>query len=293
MMLVFGGGGQLGGALRALAAETGAALSAPPRALADIADPAQVEAALAAARPGIVVNAAGYTAVDRAEREPDAAMRANALGPAVLARACANRGLPLIHISTDYVFDGAKTGPYVETDPIAPIGVYGRSKAEGETAVRAAHEQHVILRTSWVYGVYGANILKTILKLAAERDELRFVDDQRGCPTSTRDLAVAIFRTADAIRNGAAHWGVYHFAGEGATTWRGFAEHAAAAQERHTGRKVTVTPIRTQDFPALAQRPANSALDSSLFARVYGVRARPWREAVDEAVDTLFGGRGE
>src|SRR5262249_52287125 len=157
-------------------------------------EPTAVRRAIADSRPSLVVNAAAYTAVDRAEGEVEAARRANALGPAVVAKACADAGIPLIHISTDYVFDGGKRTPYRENDAIAPLGVYGRTKAEGEAAVRELQPYHVILRTAWLYGLDGRNFLKTIMRLAAERDELRVVADQHGSPTAAVDLADAILR---------------------------------------------------------------------------------------------------
>ena len=196
MILVFGGNGQLGRELTRASAARQIPLTALSRAQADISDRTAVHAAFASQRPSLVVNAAAYTKVDLAETEPEAARQGNELGPAIVGDACAAAGVPLVHISTDYVFDGRKLGAYVEGDPIAPIGAYGRSKAAGERAVRQATAQHLIMRTSWVYGEFGQNFLKTMLRLATTRDELRVVDDQRGCPTSTRDLADAILRIA-------------------------------------------------------------------------------------------------
>jgi len=288
MILVFGSGGQLGQELISRAGASGVSLTGLTRAQADIADPADVEKALSDLRPSLVVNAGAYTKVDRAEAEEAEAFRANAGGPETLALACAAAGLPLIHISTDYVFDGTKAGAYREDDPIAPLGVYGRSKAAGEDLIRRHLPQHVILRTSWVYGVYGANFLKTILRLAAERDELRIVADQRGCPTSTADLASAILTAAQRIRTGEALYGTYHFAGAGATTWYGFACRIVEAQKPSTGRSPRVVPIETKDYPTPARRPANSELDSSRFGQTFGYTARSWSEAVDEAVAQLL-----
>jgi dTDP-4-dehydrorhamnose reductase len=253
----------------------------------DIADDKAVRESLASARPLLVVNAAAYTKVDAAESEPEAARIANVEGPRVLAREAARAGLPIVHLSTDYVFDGTKTGPYVETDPVAPLGVYGRTKAEGEEAVRAGNPRHLVLRTSWVYGRFGRNILKTVLKLAAEREELRFVADQRGCPTCTRDLAEAILAIAPSVAAGDAAWGVYHLAGSGATTWHGFVSHAVAEQARFTGRRPLVAAIATAEYPTPARRPANSELDSGAFAAAFGWRAPSWRERVAETVAAL------
>jgi dTDP-4-dehydrorhamnose reductase len=282
MIAVLGGNGQLGRELARRAATDGVALTAFERSAVDIADQDAVAHALDTVRPSLVVNAAAYTKVDLAEQEIAAAERGNVLGPQVLARACAVAGLPLVHISTDYIFDGQKSGPYVESDPVAPLGVYGRTKADGEAAVREALAQHVILRTAWVYGEFGHNFLKTIVRLAGERDELRIVADQRGCPTSTRDLARAILSIAPRLIAGEQVWGTYHFVGTGTTTWHGFAARIVAAQAPLTGRRPQVTAIATADYPTPARRPANSAFDCARFADVFDLRARPWGDEVDE-----------
>lgn len=288
MILVFGGNGQLGQELTRCAAGRGIPLVAVSRSEADIAVPAQVRAAIARHRPGIVVNAAAYTNVDQAEDEYEIALRANAHGPATLAAACRDADLPLIHISTDYVFDGCKSGAYVESDPIAPVGAYGRSKAEGEVAIREAWHKHLILRTAWVYGEFGKNFLKTVLRLARERDELRIVADQHGCPTSTRNIASAILSIAPRLSNDDAHWGTYHFSGLGVTSWHGFAERIVAVQARHTHRTPSVIPIATHQYPTKAVRPANSALDCSLFTTVFGITPEPWMTESERVTDALL-----
>jgi dTDP-4-dehydrorhamnose reductase len=289
VILTFGGNGQLGQELVRASATQGAALVALPRAEADIADADAVRGAIARHHPAVVINAAAYTKVDAAESDPDAARAGNETGPAVLAAGCAAARVPLIHVSTDFVFDGAKQGAYLESDPVAPLGAYGRSKAAGERAVRAAAPQHLIIRTSWVYGEFGANFLKTMLRLAATRDELRVVADQRGCPTSTGDLARAILSVAPRLAAGEDVWGTYHFAGHGATTWHGFASRIVAAQAPITGRTPRVTAITTAEYPTAARRPANSELDCGRFARVFGVRARPWGEETDRITRILVG----
>lgn len=288
MILVFGGNGQLGRALRARAQARRTTLTSLPHSGADVADPGSIVRAIAEVRPTLVVNAAAYTGVDKAESEPEAARRANAVGPAVVAEACAARGVPLVHISTDYVFDGGKRLPYRESDRVAPLGVYGQTKAEGEAAVRRLQPQHVILRTAWLYGPDGHNFLKTIMRLALERDELRVVADQRGSPTAAVDLADAIFRIAPVLADNRAPWGTYHLAGSGATTWHGFAERIVAAQEPLTGRRPKVTPIATADYPTAAERPQNSVLDCWRFARTFGLRPRHWEQAVDATVTSLL-----
>jgi dTDP-4-dehydrorhamnose reductase len=280
VILVFGHG-QLGQELARTARARNVPLVALTHAEADIAEQAAVESALARHRPSLVVNAAAYTKVDGAETEVDAARRGNEIGPGVVARACAAADVPLVHVSTDYVFDGTKEGAYVESDPIVPLGVYGRTKAAGEAAVRETLREHVILRTSWVYGEFGHNFLKTMLRLAAAKDELRVVADQRGCPTSTHDLADAILRLAPRLTAREDIWGTYHFAGTGATTWHGFASRIVAAQAPLTGRKPRVTAIPTAEYPMPAQRPANSELDCGLFAQTFGFRARPWEQETD------------
>jgi dTDP-4-dehydrorhamnose reductase len=289
VILLFGANGQLGQELSRESATRGAALVALSRAEADIASRDAVRGAIARHKPTVVVNAAAYTKVDAAESEPELARAGNETGPAVLGAACAAAGVPIIHISTDYVFDGTKASAYQESDPIAPIGVYGRSKAAGEAALRLAMPQHVIMRTSWVYGEFGANFLKTMLRLAATRDELRVVADQRGCPTSTGDLARAILAIAPRLAAGDDVWGTYHFAGSGVTTWHAFASRIVAAQAPFTGRNPRVTAISTADYPTAARRPANSELDCALFARVFGIRARPWEDETDTITRALVG----
>ncbi len=287
-VLMFGANGQVGRETNALAAERGTDLVALDRAQADITDAAALARAFDAATPDIVFNAAAYTAVDKAEREPEAAEHGNVIGPGLIAAQCATAGIPVVHISTDYVFDGTKVGAYVESDPIAPLGVYGRTKAAGEAAVRAASAHHVILRTSWVYGVHGANFLKTMLRLAGERDRLTVVADQHGCPTATRDIALALFAVADAVAANEARFGTYHFAGTGATTWHGFASEILARAARHTGRSPEVAAITTADYPTPARRPANSELSSSLFEQTFRYRAAPWQARTGEVVDALL-----
>lgn len=287
-VLLFGANGQVGRETSALARARGIDLVAVDRTRADIADPVAVARVFEDVKPTVAINAAAYTAVDKAEADPEAATRGNATGPGLLAERCAREGVPLIHISTDYVFDGTKAGAYVEADPIAPLGVYGRTKAAGEAAVRAASERHVILRTSWVYGVHGANFLKTMLRLAGERDRLTIVADQRGCPTATRDIAEALLTVARQMEAGTARFGTYHFAGTGATTWHGFASAIIAEAGRHTGRHPEVAAITTADYPTPARRPANSELDSSLFERTFRYRAAPWQSRVKDVVDGLL-----
>ena len=288
-MIVVFGNGQLGQELVRASAARAMPLVALSHAQTDITDRAAVREALKRHNPSLVVNAAGYTKVDLAETETEQARHANEVGPAIAAAACAAAGVPLIHLSTDYVFDGSKSAAYVEGDPIAPINNYGRSKAAGERAARETTPLHVIIRTSWVYGEFGQNFLKTMLRLAATNDELRVVADQRGCPTSTPELAGAILRITPQLLGGDKIWGTYHFTGSGVTTWHGFAKRIVAAQAPLTGRAPRVTPITTAEFPTPARRPANSALDCSLFERVFGFRGRPWTEEADAITRAVAG----
>lgn len=288
MILVFGGSGQLGRELTRAAAARGLPLQALPRAQADIADRAAVAAALARCRPAIVVNAAAYTKVDLAESAVAEAWRGNESGPQVLAEACAGAGLPLLHVSTDYVFDGSKHGAYVETDPPCPINVYGRSKAAGEDAVRGTLAHHVILRTAWVYSEFGNNFLKTILHLAATRDEIRVVADQHGTPTSARDIAEAILHIAPALAADRGLSGTYHFTADGVTTWHGFASRIVEVAGAVTARHPNVTPIPTAEYPTPARRPANSQLDCALLVRTFGLVPRHWTEAADATTRALI-----
>ena len=286
-LLVVGAGGQLGREILGLAPLRGHAATGLVRADLDITDATAVARAVARHAPQLVVNAAAYTAVDKAESEPEVAAAGNVTGPAVLAAAAARAGVPLLHVSTDYVFDGSKVGPYVEDDPIAPLGVYGRTKADGEARVRALAPRHVIVRTAWVYGAYGNNFLKTMLRLARERDSLRVVGDQWGCPTATADIADAVFAVAE--RGAEAVWGTYHFAGTGRTSWHGFADEIVALQAPFTGRKPPVAAIATADYPTPARRPANSDLASISFAATFGLRAAPWQERARGTVEALLG----
>jgi dTDP-4-dehydrorhamnose reductase len=253
----------------------------------DITQADAVRRLVGAAVPRAIINCAAYTAVDKAEGDSNAAHAINALGPEYLARAAAEHDIPLLHVSTDYVFDGAKSGAYTEDDPIAPLGVYGCTKEEGERRVRDTHSKHIILRTSWVYGLYGNNFLKTMLRLSRERDELRVVADQRGCPTATIDIARALLAVESTVRAGRVDWGTYHFAGTGVTTWHGFAREIVSTARDAGGRCVPVIPIGTKDYPTPAKRPANSELDSSRFVETFGYKSPHWQERTRQIVDAL------
>ncbi len=295
-ILLTGAQGQLGWELQRRALAAGLTVDASDREDLDITDAGSVRARLAAVRPALVVNAAAYTAVDKAESDREAAFAVNRDGPANLARACAEHGIPLIHVSTDYVFDGSRPGAYGEDDPVAPLGVYGSSKFAGEEAVRAACPQHVILRTAWVYGVHGHNFVKTMLRLGRERDSLRVVDDQHGCPTFAGDLADAVLEIAARLRTGdvpAEGWGTFHCTGSGHTSWCGFAREIFGQVASRGDRVPEVQGIASSDYPTPARRPANSVLDCSRLAHVYGIRLRDWRPALAEMLDATLAQNGD
>jgi dTDP-4-dehydrorhamnose reductase len=287
MILVFGGNGQLGQELTRLAAARAVPMHALPHGEADIADGNAVASALARWKPELLVNAAAYTKVDLAETNIEEARKGNEIGPGVLAGACAAAGIPMVHVSTDYVFDGSKQEPSRETDPVCPISAYGRSKAAGEEAVRGKLKHHVILRTAWVYSEFGHNFLKTILRLAETRDELRIVADQHGSPTSAREIAEAILHLAPTLLRDQKLSGTYHFTAEGFTTWHRFASRVVEIAAPMTARNPRVIPITTADYPTAAKRPANSRLDCRLFVQTFGFTPRHWIENVDTTTRTL------
>ena len=289
-ILVTGGAGQLASALAAASAS----VRLVGRPVFDFDAPHTIARVFHDAKPALVVNAAAYTGVDAAETDVDAAYRANRDGPAQLAALCAAAGVPLIHVSTDYVFDGTKGAPYTEADPVSPSGVYGASKLAGEQAVLASGAKAIILRTSWVHAHTGKNFLRTMLAVGKTRDRLTVVADQRGCPTSAADLADAILAIAARVMNG---WedrfgGVFHAAGTGDTTWHGLALAVfedAAAQGLSIPR---VDPIATADWPTPARRPAYSRLDCTRLAETFGVRLPHWRDGVRRTTSAIFAATG-
>jgi dTDP-4-dehydrorhamnose reductase len=263
------------------------------RAALDICEARSIERALSQIEPSVVINSAAYTAVDKAETDVERAFALNRDGARMLAEAAAKRGIPIIHMSTDYVFDGSKADPYVEDDETAPATVFGRSKLEGEAVVRSANPRHVILRTAWIYSPTGRNFVKSMLEQAASRDRVRVVDDQRGSPTYAPHLVAAILDVARQLsgRKGAdGPWGVYNAAGTGTTTWRSFAEEVFRRSAALGGPVAEVEPIASADYPTPAPRPANSQLDCSKLERTFGLRLPPWREGVAECVERLVRG---
>jgi len=292
-LLVLGAQGQLGQELAALCAARGIPAKLMTRLECDISNPGQIRAAIEDASPSIIVNAAAYTKVDQAEKEPGLAQLANRDGPALLAQASVDLGIPLIHVSTDYVFDGSKSSAYIETDPVMPLGVYGLSKEAGERAIRSVQARHIIVRTAWVYGIYGRNFLKTMLDLAASGEGWGVVNDQVGNPTATADLAEALLAAAEKATASYSCWGTYHFAGQGDATWFEFAEEIVATQAAFTGRRPALKALTTEEYPTPARRPRNSRLNSELFASVFDVRALPWRERTRSVVEAIFAQRRE
>ena len=286
-VLVFGGDGQLGHEFRRLGGRDGHEVIALTKNQADITQPAVTVAAVRDSGAEAVVNAAAYTAVDRAESESELAFSVNRDGARHVALACAKWALPMVHISTDYVFDGGKQAAYTPDDPVAPIGVYGASKEAGERAVRDAHDRHVILRTSWVFGAHGHNFVKTMLRLGAEREELDVVDDQVGCPTPALDLATAILDILPLLGSG--RCGTYHYCGAGRTSWYGFAKEIFDLRERISGApSPRLRAITTAEFPTPAARPANSELDCSGIAAAFGLTPRSWKPGLAEVLDQLL-----
>jgi dTDP-4-dehydrorhamnose reductase len=284
-ILVTGGAGQVGIELLRLQWPGSLELYAPSRDELDITGADSVVACFAQRRPQCVINCAAYTAVDKAEEEVGAAFLVNAQGPAFLSEAARRASAPIMHVSTDYVFDGSAEHPYRESDRTGPINAYGASKLAGELAVRAANPRSVILRTAWVLSAHRANFVKTMLRLGATNPSLRVVADQHGCPTAARDIAEALQRIAlQALKDPNTPWGTYHFVNSGETSWHGLAEHIFASRGQP---RPLVEAISTSDYPTPARRPANSRLDVSLIGERFGIAPRPWQEAVDEILSEL------
>jgi dTDP-4-dehydrorhamnose reductase len=287
-ILVTGGAGQVGAELQAFAWPEGVSVLAPTRAELDLTNAASVRAWFAAHNVAAVINPAAYTAVDKAETEVGDAFAANALAPALLAEATKAASVPLVHVSTDYVFDGQGTGFNAEDTPVAPLGVYGASKLAGELAVRSGNPRSVVVRTAWVLSPHRANFLKTMLRLAGDRDRISVVSDQFGCPTSAGDIAQALATIVlRMIADADAPTGIYHFVNSGETSWSGLAQEIFALSQARGGVFAEVTPITTAEYPTPARRPANSRLATDKITADYGLTPRPWREAVADIVDEL------
>ena len=256
----------------------------------NITDYKQVKNSLEGFHPSLIINAAAYTKVDQAETETELAFAVNKNGTANLAEICAQADIPLIHISTDFVFNGKKGAPYTETDPVSPINVYGKSKAEGERQIRSILKKHIILRTSWLYGAYGLNFVKTMLNLAKKEVSIKVVADQYGSPTSATDLAEAVLTIASSFRNRAqTDWGTYHYAGLGVTTWYGFAKSIFETARKYDSMGIiNLEPVTTSGYPVKARRPAFSALDCSLITKNFNIKPKPWNTSLQKVIDSIL-----
>jgi dTDP-4-dehydrorhamnose reductase len=287
-ILIAGGHGQVASALISAAARSPdvTALAVGRPAL-DLCAPATVATALSDGRPDVIINTAAYTAVDKAESDSEAAHRLNCDGAAMIAAEAARRGAPIIHLSTDYVFDGTSQRPYLPDDPTNPLGVYGRTKRDGELAVAAANPEHLIVRTAWVHSPVGVNFVKTMLRLAADRDEIDVVSDQTGAPTYAPHLAEALIVLAVAAvrrRDEPNLWGMYHATGSGRATWADLAEEVFAVSAAQGGPSARVKRISTAEYPTAAHRPANALLDCGTLGAIFGVRMPDWKSGVRSCV---------
>jgi dTDP-4-dehydrorhamnose reductase len=289
-LLVTGANGQLGRELQRASLPKGWRVVALDRAALDLTDATAIAAKVAERPWAAVVNGAAYTAVDKAESDQVAAWQVNALAPAAFAAACAVANIPLVQVSTDYVFPGDRDGAWQVDDAVAPLGVYGASKLGGELAVRTSGARHAIVRTAWVVSAHGSNFVKTMLRVGAERGALRVVADQHGSPTSAADLAAALVRIAVRLADDPqAPTGTFHFSNAGATTWAGFAEEIFRQSHARGGPTATVEGIATAEYPTPARRPANSLLAHDAIERVYGITPRLWRDALGDILDELIG----
>lgn len=296
-ILVLGVTGQVGHELLRALAGSGC-VTGLDRAGADLSVPDSLRAAVRRHRPDVIVNAAAYTAVDRAEREADVAYAINGVAPGILAEEARALGACFVHYSTDYVFDGRKEAPYEEQDTPGPLSTYGRSKLAGERAVVRAGGRYLVLRASWVVGAHGTNFLKTMLRLAADRDSLRVVADQHGAPTSAALIADVTARALQSMANateGDARWGLYHLAAAGETTWHAYARHVISrARDLGMALRATpdaVAPITTAEYPSPAARPANSRLNTTKLRTTFAVELADWKRGVDRVLEELTGGK--
>jgi len=287
VILILGAGGQVGTELQRSFAEAGE-VTTWDRKIADLSEAEVLRPLIRQLQPEIILNAAAYTAVDRAETEPDLAMTINGVAPRVLAEEAAKLDALLVHYSTDYVFDGSKKSPWVESDATNPLNTYGRTKLAGERAIQEVGGKHLVFRTSWVYGPHGHNFLRTMLRLGSERDELKIVDDQFGAPTSSLAIADATRAIVDTLKANAADYGVYHMTCGGETTWRRFAEEIFAQHMWPDGRKAPqVIPISSSEYPTPAMRPANSVLSNEKLQATFGIALPDWQSALSETMKVI------
>jgi dTDP-4-dehydrorhamnose reductase len=289
-MLITGAHGQLGREIIDVMQSKGCPVQAPPEDDLDITDLDKIDHLITDLQPDLMINTAAYTQVDKAETDEALAFKVNKTGCTNLARMCTKHKIPLVHISTDYVFDGQKGTPYVETDPISPVGVYGRSKAEGESEIRSILKEHIIIRTSWLYGTHGQNFVKTMLNLATSKKEIQVVADQYGSPTNAADLARAILTIAEQLQSGAENnWGTYHYCGQGVISWHIFAEKIIElTRQQGRDRKTRVEPVTTAEYPTPAERPVYSALDCSRIYKQFNISPQPWEKSLETTIRKLL-----
>lgn len=288
-ILLTGAKGQLGWEVLKQAPDSACDCTGIDIAEADLTNPGQVDRVMDATRPDLLIHAAAYTQVDAAEADVQTAFAVNRDAAAHLAAACAAARIPMVHISTDFVFDGKKSAPYVETDPVAPLSVYGRSKAAGEEAVRQALDRHLIIRTAWLYGVHGHNFVKSMLRLGRENRVLRVVSDQIGCPTFAADLAAALLTVCRRMQSQPQiSWGTYHLCGRGSVSWHGFAQRIFEIAHRlNLVPAVKVTPISTAEYPTAAPRPAFSVMSCEKIQTGFGIESQPWQDSLEKMLKQL------
>lgn len=289
-LLIIGSKGQLGSELVRKCKKNNFSFLALDLPEFNITDMSQVEKTLDDFKPSIIINASAYTNVDEAETDSKIAFSVNSDGPANLAVSCDKNRIPIIHVSTDYVFDGTKSQPYFESDPVSPLGVYGKSKEEGESKLRSILKQHIIVRTSWLYGTYGNNFVKTMLRLGNEKEIIKVVSDQYGCPTCAADLAEAVVDISKIIaQNFKIIWGTYHYCGLGITTWHKFAKTIFEIASQYQNYKVSsVDAITTAQYPTRTKRPAFSALDCGLIKKHFGINTKPWQESLKKTIKRML-----
>lgn len=289
-LLVIGAGGQLGRELMCRSPALGFSVTGVDIEQLDITEASAVMSTISELRPGIVVSAAAYTAVDHAEADKDAAFGINQSGTGHVAHACNDYGIPLIHISTDYVFDGEKGAPYHEDDRPHPLNVYGKSKLAGEREVKRLCAEHLIVRTSWLFSSHGQNFVKTMLRLGRGHETVRVVNDQFGCPTPAADLADTILRMSQAVlHNRVSAWGIYHYCGMGAVSWYDFAGAIFSSAEKYGPFALkSLQPINTSQFPAAAVRPRCTVLSCERIKTVFGIEQRPWTDGLHRVIQELY-----
>lgn len=295
-ILVTGANGQVGSELTELAQQQDKKVIATARNELDITSQQQVDEYFSLIKPDLVINAAAYTAVDRAEKEPELAYAINQMGTACLARACKKQAVPLFHISTDYVFDGRQSTPYRETDLPAPLSVYGKSKLAGEKEIQGILEQYIILRVAWVFGKNGNNFVKTILRLAQERDSLNIVNDQYGGPTAARDIAETLLHLGDLYQQKQlSEWGIYHYCGRPITSWYDFTKKILQTVYKlgYIKNEIAINPITTEEYPTNAQRPQNSAFNCEKIRNSFKIDTPDWQKGLLNVLSELKSSNNE